>query len=261
MFKDDCAVYCIRQLSTGRRYVGGSAKLNERWGRHRRDLLRGTHHCAPLQAAFNGSTPDDFAFEVLERCSPADVRRKEQQLLEQLIPADFNVAVDAVAGDMLSRHPRKAEIIAARLKTQRAWIDKMSRAERKSRWSKPGRRNGMYGRTHAPAVKAALAARMRGQPSTFKGKRHSACARALQSAAARQRIGPKNAFFGHRHSAATKEKISEANRGKLPPNTLAVLADGVRYVSLTEAARQLGVSTGTIFFRIRSPNFDYQYCQ
>jgi len=254
-------VYVIRQLSTGRRYVGGSARLNARWGRHRRDLLAGVHHCEPLQAAFNASHPDDFVFEILERCSPEEVRGKEQLQLDCLKPGDFNVAIDAVAGDMLSRHPRKATIVAKRVKAQRAIIDTMSETERMARWGKPGALNGMFGRRHSAEVIAAEKKRMKGKPSPFQGKRHSDSSKALLSAAARKRVGAKNAFFGRHHSAKTRAKLAAARRGKLPTNTLAVMANGVRYVSLTEAARQLGVVTGTISFRIRSPNFDYQYCQ
>lgn len=254
-------MYIIRQLSTGRRYIGGSARLNARWGRHRRDLLSRVHHCEPLQAAFNASHPDDFVFEILERCSPEEVRGKEQLQLDRLKPGDFNVAVDAVAGDMLSRRPRKATIVAKRVKAQHAMIDKMSEIERRARWGKPGALNGMFGRHHSAEVIAAAKKRMKGKPSPFQGKRHSDSSKALLSAAAQKRIGSKNGFFGRHHSARTRAKLAAANKGKLPSNTLAVLANGVRYVSLAKAARQLGVTNGTIFFRIRSPNFDYRYCQ
>jgi group I intron endonuclease len=257
----NCAVYAIRQLSTGRRYVGGSTGLKKRWAAHLRTLRNGTHHCTLLQAAYSEGVENDFVFEIIERCKPAEVRSKEQEQLDKLRPDDFNIAISAVAGDMLSRHPRRAAIIAQRAQTQQATLDKMTEEERKKRWSRPGMLNGMYGRTHTPEVCAASGARMRGKPSTFKGKHHTPEARALLSASATRRTGARNAFFGRHHSAETKAKIAAANTGSLPPNVRAVLADGVQYISLNAAARALGVTVGTIFFRIRSPNFDYHYCQ
>lgn len=193
MQKNDCGVYAIVQLSTGHRYIGGSARLHGRWLQHLNQLRHNKHHCKALQQAYDAYGAADFALEILERCALSKLRSCEQEKLNTLKHGDFNISTNAF--------------------------------------------------------------------SSFKGRHHTAKAKAMLSESASQRTGVKNGFFGRQHTARSKAKMARANLGKLPPNTLAVMADGVRYVSLTEAARQLDVSTGTIFFRIRSPNFDYHYCQ
>jgi group I intron endonuclease len=256
-----CAVYAIRQVSTGRRYFGGSTRLGLRWTQHRTALKAGKHHCLPLQEAYNVSGKGDFVFEVIQPCTPKELQGLEQARLDNLAENDFNIAISAKAGDMLTRHPNKAEIVERRAESQRTAFASMTKEERRAKFGKSGEANGMWGRTHTPEVCAAASARLKGKPSAFKGHKHTDAAKALFSAKAAERTGERNAFFGRHHSEEAKAKIAAARLGVLPTNIRAVRADGVRYVSVTAAARALGVTPGTICFRLRSPNFDYHYCQ
>jgi len=43
---------------TGRRYVGQSDYMEQRFEWHRFRLMRGTHHCVALQHAWNSDKPD-----------------------------------------------------------------------------------------------------------------------------------------------------------------------------------------------------------
>lgn len=62
-------IYRIRNTKNGRFYIGraeGKKGFRARWGKHRNDLRRGTHHCAYLQHAFGKYGEECFIFEILE---------------------------------------------------------------------------------------------------------------------------------------------------------------------------------------------------
>jgi hypothetical protein len=40
----------------------------------------------------------------------------------------------------------------------------------------------------------------------------------------------------------------------LPPNTIKIIIDGIKYISITEASRQLNISAPTILWRLKSKN-------
>jgi len=68
--------------------------------------------------------------------------------------------------------------------------------------------------------------------------------------------------FSGKHSAASKEKMSSSKKGKtgdLCPNSHAVVAEGVRYGSMWEAARSLGVHGQTIKNRCQNDRFKDYY--
>jgi group I intron endonuclease len=76
----------------------------------------------------------------------------------------------------------------------------------------------------------------------------------------RTRDGENNPFYGKSHSEETRQRISQKHKGKRNPScSRPVICDGVWYESVTEAARRLNVSAGTIIFRIKSKYFDYKY--
>lgn len=72
-------VYAIVHLTTGHRYVGSSAALNNRWSKHRGELRRGVHHCRALQLAWQADGERSFAFVVLEVVPDIDERVRREQ--------------------------------------------------------------------------------------------------------------------------------------------------------------------------------------
>lgn len=97
-FAHKSGVYQIRNIETGKRYIGSSVYLQKRWWTHLRDLNLGTHHCEHLQRSWSKRKGLGFVFEPLLYCTPANVVWYEQQFIDALNP-EFNTC--SVAGSCL----------------------------------------------------------------------------------------------------------------------------------------------------------------
>jgi group I intron endonuclease len=81
-------VYAITAPS-GSQYVGSATDIEGRWSKHRSDLRRGVHHCAPLQAAF-AKYGEALRYSALIVCGRDMLTTYEQAALDALQPA-YNV--------------------------------------------------------------------------------------------------------------------------------------------------------------------------
>lgn len=70
-------VYQIVCRRTGHRYIGSSVRIERRWGRHREELNKGTHHNGWLQRAWVKYGKEAFDFEILEVCGVNRVEREQ----------------------------------------------------------------------------------------------------------------------------------------------------------------------------------------
>ena len=135
----------------------------------------------------------------------------------------------------------------------------MTPEERKRKYGKNGIKNGMYGKTHTDEVKQKLSEINKNKKGTFTGKTHTKETREKLSNHAKNKTGDKNPFYGKTHTKEAKEKMSKYHSGKTPVNCRKVKIHDDIYNSLTEAGRTLNVSTATIVYRLKSPNYDYNY--
>ena len=70
-------VYCIRNTTNGKLYVGSAAvSFKARWNSHRNALRRGEHAAKHLQSSWNKYGEDKFEFLVLEY-SGSDTRKNK----------------------------------------------------------------------------------------------------------------------------------------------------------------------------------------
>lgn len=91
-------IYAIVHVASGRRYVGRSVRIDERFATHRRLLRKGTHHCAHLQAAWNCYGEDSFVFCVIEKIADGKLLlNTEQALLDNKDAVLFNSSRSAKA--------------------------------------------------------------------------------------------------------------------------------------------------------------------
>lgn len=60
-----CYIYAIVNKLNGKRYVGSSISIDERWRDHRKHLRENRHHCRHLQNAWNKYGEGSFEFVIL----------------------------------------------------------------------------------------------------------------------------------------------------------------------------------------------------
>lgn len=158
-------VYAIMCSKDPRVYIGSAVCLLRRWNQHRHYLRAGTHHCAPLQAAWKLLGETSFSFIPLVTGVLTDRRAVENVWL--LAVRDlFNRATDARD----NRGVRFSEEARARMS-----------AAQKGRSVSPEHREriaaSLRGRTRSPEATAKQRAKMLGRSFS---KAHKA---ALQAAA------------------------------------------------------------------------------
>jgi group I intron endonuclease len=92
-------VYRIRNLVSGRNYVGSARCIADRWKSHRHMLRHGQHHAVALQRSWDKHGEVAFAFEVLEECLVELLLDREQHWIDRLDAAHpkrgFNIATVA----------------------------------------------------------------------------------------------------------------------------------------------------------------------
>jgi group I intron endonuclease len=115
----------------------------------------------------------------------------------------------------------------------------------------------MYGKTHTELTRKKLSEVNKGNKRALGSKRSDEVIRKI-SERAKERVGSKNPFFGKTHSEKTRKLIAEKNKGKLPSNIQKISIDGIEYISLAEASRQLNISVPLIHYRLKKnyPNYE-----
>lgn len=256
-------IYKIVNTLNGKVYVGSTKDFQKRWRKHFNDLEKQQHSSIKLQRSYNKHGKDVFVCEIIEEIpyEKDKILEREQYWIDTLNSKEngYNIA-DASFGDCLTNHPQREEIISKIKKTLKDKNSAMSAEERKEKWSQPGVKNGMYGRHRTEEEKRHLSEINKGRPSIFKGKHHSEeTKRKLSEIRKGKNTGEKNPFYGKHHSDETKKHISEMNKGKIPPNRRKVKVNGQIFESVTECAKNFGVCSGTVLFRIKSKYWNWEY--
>ncbi|HIK57298.1 MAG TPA: GIY-YIG nuclease family protein [Synechococcales cyanobacterium M55_K2018_004] len=77
-------IYKITCTATGDCYVGKAVNINIRWAKHRRDLRQGRHHNKRLQWLWDQYNESYFRFEILEKCPPSVLAKREAAWIKVL---------------------------------------------------------------------------------------------------------------------------------------------------------------------------------
>lgn len=78
-------IYRIRNIVSGRIYVGSAIKIASRWAQHRSSLRKGHHHSRILQRSWAKHGETAFAFEVLEAVADVtELIKREQFWIDHL---------------------------------------------------------------------------------------------------------------------------------------------------------------------------------
>ena len=100
-------IYCILNLSNGKKYIGLSRNIHRRWLEHRSELNRNEHINPHLQSAWNYYGEDNFEFFILELCDKRSLAEREKYYIKEyhtlsredgynLTPGGENVSVGKV---------------------------------------------------------------------------------------------------------------------------------------------------------------------
>lgn len=240
-------------------YVGSTNNLNQRLMDHRSSLRRGVHRNSRLQKAYNNGS---FISVTTDECASREEAFALEQKFIDCLPEEalLNIGLGTIGGDNLTRNPDRDKIIDKMTRSVNERFASLTPEERRVRYGKPGDRNGMYGRTHTPETRE-LIRRKVCTPENIAASRARRLGvkvgeetRRKISEFAKTRTGEKNPFYGRHHTEETRRRLAEMNKGNIPTNACKVEIDGIQYVSLTEAARQLGVVPATILYRLGSKN-------
>lgn len=201
------AVYQIRNVVSGKFYIGSTGNLYERWRKHKNKLRAGTHPNSKLQASWNKHGEDAFKFELLEEFSSiAAMEKAEQALLDAHLgtSACYNLA-QWVAAPMRGRvgalHPSYGKPILAATKV-------VLSAATKRQWAESDPRTGAR---HSEETKAKISEKVQIALAEGRGGKF------IPSEETRRKMSEalkgNQCAKGHIRSEEHRRKLSEANKG------------------------------------------------
>lgn len=120
-------VYGITCSVNGKRYIGSSKDIQNRWWTHRYVLRKSKNHCLLLQNAWNKYGEDAFVFEVLEHVDNLDdLIVREQYYLDTLKP-EYNLRTIAEKNTGITWSPESVEKTAAKNRGKKRPADAIER--------------------------------------------------------------------------------------------------------------------------------------
>lgn len=116
-------VYAILCLTNGRRYVGSSNDVENRWSVHRCELRLNKHYNADLQSDYDTFGVSNMIYSVLEEVIEKDLIVREQYW------------IDFYAGSLYNKHPRAGTSKGYKLsEEQRKAMSESSKARCTDEW-------------------------------------------------------------------------------------------------------------------------------
>lgn len=82
-------IYCIENKINGKKYIGSSDDIEERWYYHRTKLKNKTHDNEHLQRSYNKYGIDNFVYYIVEKCSMRKLEEREDYYIEL-----YNTTID-----------------------------------------------------------------------------------------------------------------------------------------------------------------------
>lgn len=77
-----CGIYCIENLVNGKKYIGSSDDIEERWYYHKNKLRRKVHENTHLQNSWTKYKEENFKFYVIELCKINKLEEREDFYIE-----------------------------------------------------------------------------------------------------------------------------------------------------------------------------------
>jgi group I intron endonuclease len=88
-------IYCIKNITNSKCYIGSSTHIYYRVRRHKSDLIRQVHANPILQNAYNKYGATSFEVSIIEECSDNIILQREQHYIDKLSPA-YNITKEVI---------------------------------------------------------------------------------------------------------------------------------------------------------------------
>lgn len=72
-----CGIYCIENILNGKKYIGQSVDIKQRFANHKSKLKNNNHRNQHLQRAWNLYNENSFEFYVIEECKKEQLNERE----------------------------------------------------------------------------------------------------------------------------------------------------------------------------------------
>lgn len=170
-------IYEIRNVVSGKVYIGSAKKFNFRWNSHKNLLRKGCHHSSHLQAAWSKYGEQAFQFKKLLVCSEENLIMYEQIMIDAHKAANRKHGYNArpIAESMLGyKHSAetKAKIVISVTGRKaspetRALLSKQRTGRKMPNWFPEFTRLHRTGSKHSDATKAVISEKGTGRPCSL----------------------------------------------------------------------------------------------
>jgi len=199
-------IYCIQNKIDGKRYIGATKSIGQRFSHHKNALKKGKHWNVYLQRAVNKYKIDNFLFYVILICEPLELGRCEQLLIKMYDTTNKEKGYNMDSGGNINVC-RSPETI---LKIKKALTGKKLSPEHRKKISEShvginsGKDHYLYGKTMTEKMKKKLSESHMGDKHHFYGKHFSE----------KHKKNLSKSLTGKKMSEESRIKISSAHRGK-----------------------------------------------
>lgn len=265
-------IYCIENIETGKKYIGQSVDIENRWNLHKQQLKGNRHYNKYLQRAWNKYGENAFTFSVLEKCEEKQLDEKERYYISlyKAFSEGYNLT-EGGEGTRGYKHTDEYKNHMRYIFTGRTFSEetllRMSNARKgKTQTITPkyieGRKRAaekLKGKSFSEEHRKKLSESHKGKTTWNKGMKFEKEAHPM---------------YGKHLSEETRLKISNATKGRknsqkqieISSKKVLCVETGVVYSSITEAAKNNNVSIYAISNVLRgksrtSNNYHWKYAE
>lgn len=185
--KEKTGIYQIKNILTGKVYVGSSIDIHDRILDHKQMLKKDKHHSPKLQNSVNKYGVENFLFEMIEECSKEFLVEREQYW------------IDLFSGytNGYNSRPKASNNLGFKFSEE-----SKERIRKSQKGLQAGSKHPLYGKKHSEETKQKMRLSKLGKKLSEETKNKMS----------EIRKGRKSPMEGKKHSEESKKKISEKGK-------------------------------------------------